>query len=87
MTQNNCNYNMQGLSSISNHVNSSSHANLGPNKKAKMSFMEYYHSVPNKSPSNILEKYMKRKKWLSNECWLMDDFLTLFCLGNGMKIE
>lgn len=37
-----------------------------PQNKGKLSFMEYYHSVPVKNPTNLLEKYMKRKKW-SNE--------------------
>ena len=59
----------QGLSSGANNVNSPTNVNSnnGQNKKGKLSFMEYYHSVPNKSPSNILEKYMKRKKWSIRE--------------------
>lgn len=36
---------------------------ISPVKKGKLSFMEYYHSVPVKNPTNILEKYIKRKKW------------------------
>jgi hypothetical protein len=28
--------------------------------------MEYYNSQPVKAPSNILERYIKRKKW---SCW------------------
>ncbi len=28
--------------------------------------MEYYNSVPVKKPSNILEKFIKRKKWSIN---------------------
>lgn len=35
---------------------------VSPGKKAKLSFMEYYHSVPVKNPTNILEKYIKKKK-------------------------
>lgn len=35
---------------------------VSPAKKGKLSFMEYYHSVPIKNPTNILEKYIKRKK-------------------------
>jgi len=35
---------------------------VSPPKKGKLSFMEYYHSIPVKNPTNILEKYIKRKK-------------------------
>jgi hypothetical protein len=31
-------------------------------KKKPNTFMEYYNSIPVKSPSNILERYIKRKK-------------------------
>jgi hypothetical protein len=31
-------------------------------KKKTSTFMEYYNSIPVKNPTNILEKYIKRKK-------------------------
>ena len=31
-------------------------------KRKQDTFMDYYNSVPNKSPTNLLEKYIKRKK-------------------------
>ena len=58
----------KGIPSSANGNNVNSPTKMGivtatsPNKKGKTSFMEYYHSVPVKNPTNILEKYMKRKK-------------------------
>lgn len=31
-------------------------------KRKTSTFMEYYNSIPVKNPTNILEKYIKRKK-------------------------
>jgi hypothetical protein len=31
-------------------------------KKKASTFMEYYNSIPVKNPTNILEKYLKRRK-------------------------
>jgi len=47
---------------MSNQANNAQGVPKSTSKKLKPSFMEFYHSAPVKNPTNILEKYMKRKK-------------------------
>ena len=59
--------NSNNLNGINNGIAANNQGSVGlptsptSNKKSKISFMDYYHSAPIKNPTNILEKFMKKK--------------------------
>ena len=49
----------------------------------KGSFMEYYNSIPKKSTTNLLEKYIKTKRWLMTDVYPFDNtFIVITGIHN-----